>query len=103
MVLAGVVQDYMVLVLNPKGLSLPAVSEDVKKDPAVSEKESNPEDKNIGAESSSSGGKKSIDICNIFLQLPQTDLHNLCSLLGCEGYYLCFFYCFFFDSYIRML
>ena len=41
------------------------VSEDVKKDPAVYEKESNPEDKSIGAKSSSSGGNKSIDIYNI--------------------------------------
>ena len=103
MTLAAVVQDYMVLVLNPKGLSLPVVYADVKKGPAVSEKESNPEDKSIGAELSSSSGKKSIDIYNIFLQLLQTDLRNLCSLLGREGYYLCFFCCLFFDSYIRML
>ncbi|PON94002.1 Coatomer beta subunit [Trema orientale] len=68
-----------------ESLATNELSEHVKKDPAVSEPESNPEDKRVGAESSSSGGKKSIDIHNIFLQLPQSDLRNLCSLLGREG------------------
>ncbi|GMN62344.1 hypothetical protein TIFTF001_031415 [Ficus carica] len=59
-------------------------SED-KKDPAVSDPDPKQEDIRIGGESSSSDGKKSIDIYNIFLQLPQSDLCNLCSLLGREG------------------
>ncbi|RVW50069.1 E3 ubiquitin-protein ligase UPL1 [Vitis vinifera] len=32
-----------------------------------------------------SDGKKCINTYDIFLQLPQSDLHNLCSLLGYEG------------------
>lgn len=74
------------------------VSED-KKDPAVSDPDPKQEDKRIGGESSSSDGKKSIDIYNIFLQLPQSDLCNLCSLLGREGYCLSFFYCLFFTIF----
>lgn len=55
--------------------------EDVKKEPVANE------DKCVGAESSTSDGKRNSDAYNIFLQLPQSDLSNLCSLLGREGYY----------------
>ncbi|KAH8518946.1 hypothetical protein H0E87_000697 [Populus deltoides] len=47
--------------------------------------ESSEEDKAASAGLSVSDGKKSIDASNVFLQLPQADLRNLCSLLGCEG------------------
>ncbi|EXB36051.1 E3 ubiquitin-protein ligase UPL1 [Morus notabilis] len=69
---------------NSQDLSTNEVSED-KKDPTASETENNQEDKRIGGESSSSDGKKSSETYDIFLQLPQSDLRNLCSLLGREG------------------
>lgn len=47
--------------------------------------ESSQENKNKGAELSVLDGKRNNDIYNIFLQLPQSDLRNLCSLLGNEG------------------
>lgn len=58
---------------------------DVSKDPPLSGPESSEENKNVTAEPSNSDGKKSTELYNIFLQLPQSDLHNLCSLLGHEG------------------
>lgn len=33
----------------------------------------------------------SVDIRSIFLQLPHSDLHNICSLLSCDGYSLLLF------------
>ncbi|CAK7324495.1 unnamed protein product [Dovyalis caffra] len=47
--------------------------------------ESSQEDKAASAGLSISDGKRSIDACSVFLQLPQPDLRNLCSLLGHEG------------------
>lgn len=60
--------------------------EDVKKVPSL-EPVANEDDKCVGAESSTSDGKRNSDTYNIFLQLPKSDLCNLCSLLGREGYY----------------
>uniref|UniRef100_A0A5B6YM25 HECT-type E3 ubiquitin transferase n=1 Tax=Davidia involucrata TaxID=16924 RepID=A0A5B6YM25_DAVIN len=57
----------------------------VQKDPPLSEVESNHDDRKASAELLSSDGKRSVNMYNIFLQLPQSDLHNLCSLLGHEG------------------
>ncbi|CBI39752.3 unnamed protein product, partial [Vitis vinifera] len=54
-------------------------------DPTLLEQNSNQEDKGHSAELSTSDGKKCINTYDIFLQLPQSDLHNLCSLLGYEG------------------
>lgn len=48
--------------------------------------ESDQGDKPVNGESSTSDGKRSTDTYNIFLKLPESDLHNLCSLLGREGY-----------------
>lgn len=55
-------------------------SGDAKNDPPLSE--SNQEDI-----TPTSDGKKTVNLYNIFLKLPDSDLHNLCSLLGREGYY----------------
>ncbi|XP_038903258.1 E3 ubiquitin-protein ligase UPL1 isoform X2 [Benincasa hispida] len=55
----------------------------VSKDPALPEGESKQE--NSDAAGSTSGGKRRNDIHNIFLQLPQSVLCNLCALLGREG------------------
>jgi hypothetical protein len=49
--------------------------------------ESSEEDKAASAGLSVSDGKRSIDASSVFLQLPQADLRNLCSLLGREGYF----------------
>ncbi|XVF70904.1 hypothetical protein PTKIN_Ptkin11bG0199900 [Pterospermum kingtungense] len=60
-------------------------SGDVHKDPPLLEPESNQEDKLTNAESSGSNGNQKVDLFKIFLQLPESDLRNLCSLLGREG------------------
>lgn len=65
--------------------NLPA-NEEASGDPTLLEQNSNQEDKSHSAELSTSDGKKCINIYDIFLQLPQSALHNLCSLLGQEGY-----------------
>ncbi|KAL7249065.1 hypothetical protein ACSBR1_011264 [Camellia fascicularis] len=57
----------------------------VQKDMPLSEVESNQDDKKASAESSASDGTRSISTYDIFLQLPQADLYNLCSLLGHKG------------------
>ncbi|XP_052178127.1 E3 ubiquitin-protein ligase UPL1 isoform X2 [Diospyros lotus] len=56
-----------------------------QKDMPSSNLESGQDGKGPNAESSTSDGKRSSDTHDIFLQLPQADLHNLCSLLGNEG------------------
>jgi hypothetical protein len=48
--------------------------------------ESSQEDK-AASSGSISNGNRSIDACSVFLKLPQPELSNLCSLLGCEGYF----------------
>lgn len=72
---------------NSQNLATDEACDDVKKDPSSLEPESNEDNKCVAAESSGSDGKRSTDTYNIFLQLPQSDLCNLCSLLGREGYY----------------
>ncbi|XP_050371147.1 E3 ubiquitin-protein ligase UPL1 isoform X2 [Argentina anserina] len=49
------------------------------------EPETHQEVKPVGVGSSTSDANKSTDIYNIFLKLPKSDLHSLCSLLGREG------------------
>lgn len=61
-------------------------SGDVCKDPSSTEPESSQEDKHACIKTSSSDGKRSIDTYDILSKLPQSDLRNLCSLLGHEGY-----------------
>ncbi|XVE80553.1 hypothetical protein DITRI_Ditri14bG0149300 [Diplodiscus trichospermus] len=56
-----------------------------RKDTPLSEAESNQEDKRTNAESSGPHGNRHVDLYNTFLQLPESDLCNLCSLLGREG------------------
>ncbi|KAK4575710.1 hypothetical protein RGQ29_026607 [Quercus rubra] len=70
---------------NASDLSVNEASADVQNDPPISEPESKKEDKCAGADSSSSDGKKSVDTYNTFSQLPQSELRNLCSILGREG------------------
>ncbi|XP_059440839.1 E3 ubiquitin-protein ligase UPL1 isoform X2 [Corylus avellana] len=70
---------------NSQDLPVDEASGDVQKDTPSMEPESKQEDKRAGAESSTSDGKRSIDTYNIFLQLPQSELRNLCSILGREG------------------
>ncbi|KAM1806044.1 hypothetical protein ACFX11_029236 [Malus domestica] len=59
-------------------------SGDGQKGPPL-ESESGQGDKPVSGESSISDGKRSTDTYNVFLKLPESDLHNLCSLLGREG------------------
>lgn len=48
--------------------------------------DSNQQDKHADTNPCHSDAKKKVDMYYIFLQLPQSDLRNLCSLLGREGY-----------------
>ncbi|XP_014507028.1 E3 ubiquitin-protein ligase UPL1 isoform X1 [Vigna radiata var. radiata] len=66
-------------------LSASEVPSNTEKDAALVESDSNQQDKRADMHVCHSEGKKSIDMYNIFLQLPQSDLRNLCSLLGREG------------------
>lgn len=43
------------------------------------------DDKSVSDGLSISDDPKSVNIYDIFMKLPQPDLHNLCSLLGHEG------------------
>ncbi|XP_022716730.1 E3 ubiquitin-protein ligase UPL1-like isoform X2 [Durio zibethinus] len=70
---------------NSQNLLTNEASGDAHKDPPLSELESNQEDRCTNAESSASNSHRNVDLYNIFLQLPESDLHNLCSLLGREG------------------
>lgn len=60
-------------------------SGDVQKSPASLEPDSNNHDGSASAELSNTVAKRSTDLYNSFLQLPQLDLRNLCALLGREG------------------
>uniref|UniRef100_A0A2P2M8T8 HECT-type E3 ubiquitin transferase n=1 Tax=Rhizophora mucronata TaxID=61149 RepID=A0A2P2M8T8_RHIMU len=71
--------------LNSQKPTSNGASDDVQGDPSSLRLESSQEDRPDGAEVSVPDTKKSIDIYSIFLQLPQSDLQNLCSLLGREG------------------
>lgn len=68
----------------------PEQSCDLKKEESLSGPEnkssSNEEEKSATAGVSSSKEKMSINIYNILLQLPKSDLRTLCTLLGREGY-----------------
>ncbi|KAL6999108.1 E3 ubiquitin-protein ligase upl1 [Sarracenia purpurea var. burkii] len=72
-------------VANSQNLSHDEAIGGVEKDVPLSEVDSNRDDRSTSTESSISAGKTSTSTYNIFLQLPQDDLHNLCSLLGNEG------------------
>ncbi|KAJ7969420.1 E3 ubiquitin-protein ligase UPL1 [Quillaja saponaria] len=72
-------------VTNTQNLPVSEAPADVEKERSLAEPESKQDDNCTGAGSSSSNGKKSIDTYHIFLQLPQSDLCNLCILLGREG------------------
>ena len=59
---------------------------DVEKDSSLLPVESNhQDDESNPARKSTPHCEKNMNICHIFLQLPQSDLHNLCSILGHEG------------------
>lgn len=68
---------------SSQNLSGNEVVSEVQKDSPVLERETVQDYKNSSDGLSTSGGQKSVIV---FLQLPQSDLHNLCSLLGHEGY-----------------
>ena len=71
---------------NTQNLSVNEASDNIEKDPPLVESDSNQQDKHGDINPSHSDGKKNVDMYNIFSQLPQSDLRNLCSLLGREGY-----------------
>ncbi|KAI5385562.1 E3 ubiquitin-protein ligase UPL1 isoform X2 [Lathyrus oleraceus] len=58
---------------------------EAEKDPPLVELDSNQQDKHADTKARPSNGKKNLDMYNIFLQLPQSDLRNMCNLLGHEG------------------
>lgn len=71
---------------NPQKQPTDEASGDAQKD-APPEAPSTELDKIASDSASTSDGKKNPDPYEIFSQLPQSDLRNLCSLLGREGYF----------------
>ncbi|KAI3456803.1 hypothetical protein Pfo_013466, partial [Paulownia fortunei] len=67
---------------TPSGLE---TTSDIQKDPHALGVESNQLDESASALNSKSDGQRSIRTYDIFLLIPQSDLHNLCGLLGHEG------------------
>lgn len=64
----------------------PGASGDTPNETPTSKHDSNQEvDKGAGSEVSPSVEKKVVKPYDIFLQLPESDLRNLCSLLAHEG------------------
>lgn len=59
---------------------------DIQKDPHVMGVESSQPDQSTSSLNSKSDGQRSIRTRDIFLMMPQSDLRNLCGLLGHEGY-----------------
>lgn len=72
---------------DTQNLSASEAPSNTEKDAPSVESDSNQQDKHADTNPCHSEGKKNVDMYNIFLQLPQSDLRNLCSLLGREGYY----------------
>lgn len=70
---------------SSQNLSGNEVASEVQKDSLVLERETVQDYKNSADGLSKSDGQKSVKMYDVFLQLPQSDLHNLCSLLGHEG------------------
>ncbi|CAA2959517.1 E3 ubiquitin- ligase UPL1 isoform X1 [Olea europaea subsp. europaea] len=60
-------------------------SNEIATDVQKSETEINQLDKSSGTSKTTSDGQRNLKTSDIFLLLPQSDLHNLCSLLGHEG------------------
>lgn len=60
---------------------------DIQKDPALPDIKSPQDDSGTGSANPASDANGSTNIHDIFLQLPHSDLHNLCCLLGHEGYF----------------
>lgn len=63
---------------------LPEKAVEEKRENTLSEKETDSGNGSSNAELSING-KGSFDTRDVFLLLPQSDLRNLCNLLGCEG------------------
>ncbi|OVA20116.1 Ubiquitin-associated domain/translation elongation factor EF-Ts [Macleaya cordata] len=61
-------------------------SDDIQHNPPIVEQDSNQElNKSTSGEVSTLDGKKTVNPYDIFLQLPESDLRNLCRLLAHEG------------------
>ncbi|CAK9145116.1 unnamed protein product [Ilex paraguariensis] len=72
-------------VVSSQNLSGNETVSDVPKDPPLSEMEAIQGDLGASGELHTSEGQRSTNMYDIFLQMPQSDLHYLCSLLGHEG------------------
>lgn len=71
---------------HSQNLSGDGAASNIQKDPALQGGESgHQDDKSTSVLGSTSHGNKSTDVYDIFLQLPHSDLRNLCSILGHEG------------------
>ncbi|CAI9088204.1 OLC1v1022471C1 [Oldenlandia corymbosa var. corymbosa] len=68
---------------NPSdGGNASIIQKDASSEPADSSRQENG---NTSSENTTSQSEKTVNISNIFLELPQSELHNLCSILGREG------------------
>lgn len=71
---------------NSQTLSGDGAASNIQKDSSLLQDESgHQDDENTPTSKSRSHSQTSTDIYDIFLQLPQSDLHNICSILGHEG------------------
>ncbi|CAA3019978.1 E3 ubiquitin- ligase UPL1-like [Olea europaea subsp. europaea] len=61
------------------------IATDVQKDPQLLEIEVNQLENSSCTSKTTSDGQRNLKTADIFLLLPQSDLHNLCTLLGQEG------------------
>ncbi|KAL1366395.1 hypothetical protein HN51_014224 [Arachis hypogaea] len=71
--------------VNTQTMPVNEAVNNIEKDPSSVDSDSNKQDKKDDTNPSHSHGRKNVDMYNIFSQLPQADLRNLCSLLGREG------------------
>ncbi|XP_024960063.1 E3 ubiquitin-protein ligase UPL1-like [Cynara cardunculus var. scolymus] len=72
-------------VTNSQGLPGNEAADHPQGDSSSAGAEPSQDDKSVGDGLSTSDDQKSVNMHDIFMKLPQTDLHNLCSLLGHEG------------------
>lgn len=70
---------------HSQNLSGDGAASNIQKDPSLQGGESGHQDDKSSVLGSTSHGNRSTDIYDIFLQLPHSDLHNVCSILGREG------------------
>ncbi|XP_043690385.1 E3 ubiquitin-protein ligase UPL1-like isoform X2 [Telopea speciosissima] len=79
-------QPHSGQVTNSQSVPVDEASVDMQQNQPLSEPDPDQQlDRSTSAEVPTSDGKKTFSPYDVFLQLPESDLHNLCSLLAHEG------------------